>query len=60
MKFNYGPAVINEKRINVLTKLAGRSLIITNIELDDIDVVLSYKGRGRSSVHSGQQNCFLR
>jgi hypothetical protein len=60
VKFNDGAAVINEKSINVLTKLAGSPLIITNIELDDIDVVSSYKDRGKSSVHSGQQNCSLR
>ena len=36
-------AMLNEKRINILKKLAGRFLIVTNTDLPESEVVSAYK-----------------
>ena len=38
----YG-AILNEKRINILKKIAGRFLIVTNTDLPESEVVSAYK-----------------
>ncbi|MHB8360377.1 MAG: IS1634 family transposase [Thermoplasmataceae archaeon] len=43
VKFTKDDTVLNEKRINVLTKLAGRFLIVTNTDLKGDEVVSAYK-----------------
>ena len=43
VKFTKDDTVLNEKRINVLTKLTGRFLIVTNTDLKGDEVVSVYK-----------------
>ncbi len=41
--FSEDGAILNEKRINILKKLAGRFLIVTNTDLPEREVVSAYK-----------------
>ena len=43
VKFTADGAVLNEKRIGILKKLAGRFLIVTNTDLPDNEIVSAYK-----------------
>ena len=43
VRFSANGAVLNEKRIDVLKKLAGRFLIVTNTDLTEDEVVSAYK-----------------
>ena len=43
VKFTAGGAVLNEKRIGILKKLAGRFLVVTNTDLLESEVVSAYK-----------------
>ncbi|EQB70531.1 MAG: transposase IS4 family protein [Ferroplasma sp. Type II] len=43
VKFTENNTALNEERINVLTKLAGRFLIVTNTDLQKDEIVTAYK-----------------
>ena len=43
VKFSADGAVLNEKRIGILKKLAGRFLVVTNTDLPEDEVVSAYK-----------------
>ena len=43
VNFSSDGAMLNEKRINILKKLAGRFLIVTNTDLPESEVVSAYK-----------------
>ena len=43
VKFTKNGAVLNENRINILKKIAGRFLIVTNTDLPESEVVSAYK-----------------
>ena len=43
VKFTENGSILNEKRINILKKLAGRFLIVTNTDLPESEVVSAYK-----------------
>ena len=43
VNFSADGAILNEKRINILRKLAGRFLIVTNTDLPESEVVSAYK-----------------
>lgn len=43
VKFSGNTATLNEKRIDILTKLAGRFLIVTNTDLPESEIVSAYK-----------------
>ncbi len=43
VKFTENNAVLNERRIEILKKLAGRFLIVTNTDLNEDEVVSAYK-----------------
>ena len=43
VKFSADGAVLNEKRIGILEKLAGRFLIVTNTDIPEDKVISSYK-----------------
>ena len=43
VKFTENGSMINEKRINILKKIAGRFLIVTNTDLPEREVVSAYK-----------------
>jgi hypothetical protein len=43
VNFSADGAILNEKRINILKKLAGRFLIVTNTDLPEREVVSAYK-----------------
>ena len=43
VNFSADGAMLNEKRINILKKLAGRFLIVTNTDLPESEVVSAYK-----------------
>ena len=43
VKFSADGAVLNEKRIGILKKLAGRFLVVTNTDLPEGEVVSAYK-----------------
>ncbi|QRF75064.1 Transposase [Thermoplasmatales archaeon] len=43
VKFTKSDAMLNEKHIGVLKKLAGRFLIVTNTDLNDKEAVSAYK-----------------
>ena len=43
VNFSADGAMLNEKRINILRKLAGRFLIVTNTDLPEREVVSAYK-----------------
>ena len=43
VKFTKNGAVPNENRINILKKLAGRFLIVTNTDLPESEIVSAYK-----------------
>ena len=43
VNFSADGAILNEKRINMLRKLAGRFLIVTNTDLPEREVVFAYK-----------------
>ena len=43
VNFSADGAILNEKRINILKKLAGRFLILTNTDLPEREVVSAYK-----------------
>ncbi len=43
VKFTNNNTILNENRINILRKIAGRFLIVTNTDLPMNDVVSSYK-----------------
>ena len=43
VKFTGNNAVLNERRIEILKKLAGRFLIVTNTDLNEDEVVSAYK-----------------
>ena len=43
VKFTENGITLNENRINILRKLAGRFLIVTNTELPESEVVSAYK-----------------
>ena len=45
VKFKENSSVINEKRIDILKKLAGRFLIVTNTDLPESEVVSAYKNQ---------------
>ncbi|EQD52583.1 transposase, IS4 family, partial [mine drainage metagenome] len=51
MKFTVNVTSLNEKRIDILKKLAGRFLIVTNTDLPENEIVTAYKDQwqiGRS------------
>lgn len=43
VKFTKNGAVLNEKRIHILKKIAGRFLVVTNTDLPEDEVVSAYK-----------------
>ncbi len=43
VRFSADGAVLNEKRIGILRKLAGRFLIVTNTDLPESEIVTAYK-----------------
>ncbi|EQD26759.1 transposase IS4 family protein [mine drainage metagenome] len=43
VKFSVNDTALNDKRIDILKKLAGRFLIVTNTELPDDEIVAAYK-----------------
>ena len=43
VKFTENNTALNEERINVLTKLAGRFLLVTNTDLQKDEIVTAYK-----------------
>ncbi|EQD78580.1 transposase, IS4 family, partial [mine drainage metagenome] len=43
MKFTENDTSLNEKRIDIFKKLAGRFLIVTNTDLPENEVVSAYK-----------------
>ena len=54
VKFSENDSTLNEKRINILKKLAGRFLIVTNTDLPEVKLFHHTRISGRSKDHSEQ------